>query len=175
MSVFEGSDERVLVDDLASRGVDDDGALLERADDPLADEPLRLGVEREMDAQNVGLGEHGPEVGDVLTPGGGGRDPAPGVVDDAHREGVRELGEAGADPAETEDAEGASGEVVGSGRDGGGLPCPGAQGALAVWELADGGEDQVERCGRRCVVDDARGVGYGDAWGGGWVRVGAHD
>ena len=164
VSVFEGSDERVLIDDLASGGVDDDGALLERADDVLADEPLGVGVEREMDAEDVGLGEHGFEVGDVLAPGGGGGVPAPGMVEDAHGEGVGEVGEAGADPAESEDAEGASGEVVCAACDRGGFPCPGAEGALAVGELADGGEDEVECCGGCCVVDDAGGVGYGDAW-----------
>ena len=58
MAVLESADHRGLVDDLPARGVDDDGALLELADERLADVALGLRAERDVHAEHVRLREH---------------------------------------------------------------------------------------------------------------------
>ena len=85
------------------------------------------------------------------------------MVQHAHRKGVHEVREVQTNPAEPEDAERARGQVVrvpgGDGR----LPRPRTQRPLRPRKVAEGGEDEVERCGRSGFVDRAGGVGDADA------------
>ena len=168
MAVLERADHRGLVDDLPARGVDDDGALLELADERLADVALGLRAERDVHAEHVRLREHLVEAveAEVLAPRGRVRDRAARVVHDAHGERVRKLREAQPDPAEAEDRERAPGQVVRGTRAVGGLPLADAEVLLGVREEAEGGDDEVESGGRGRIVDSAGGVRYSNSyWG----------
>src|SRR4051794_11582626 len=71
MPVLDGTNEGSLVDDLATRRVDDKRTLLQTAELVLADEPLRLLLQRRMYAEHVRLREELVQalLGVVLTPG----------------------------------------------------------------------------------------------------------
>lgn len=162
MSVSQRGHQRLLVDDLPARGVDDHGAPLQLADQCCVDEALRLGGVWHVHAERVRLREHLVEARpiEVLAPRGRVWGGAPAVVEYAHREGVRELREAQADPAEPEDRERASSEVPRAPRGVPGLPVPGTQATLARGEVAQSGDEQVKRGGGSRVVDCAGRVGH---------------
>src|SRR5439155_19845789 len=99
--------EGILVDDLRTRYVDEDGGRLHRAELALAEEAAGLGRERQRDREVVSPRQHVPQsvgpsdkralrvrVRSVAS------DP-----DDCHVEGVRAPGDALANPAIPEDAE----------------------------------------------------------------------
>lgn len=84
------------------------------------------------------------------------------MVHDAHRERVRELGQALPDAAEPEDSKRAPSEIVRRAGFVRGLPLAGAQSLLGLREEAEGGDKQVERgCGRG-VVYGTGGIGDED-------------
>lgn len=163
MPVFQSANHGVFIDHFATGCVDDDATPLHRPDLLLAHEVSRIGTQRDMQAEDVRLLEELVHALDVLAPLGRVRDLAPGVVDDAHGEGTDEMGETEADPAEAEDAERASREVVRLARGYRRFPRPFPEGTLAPGKVAETGNNEEERGGRGGIVDGAGGVGHSDA------------
>ena len=104
--VAQGRQQRRLIDDRPARGVDDIGGRLHQAELLGADQPARALREHDVDGDEVGLPEqvllaHVVDADllallgrEVLAPG-----------DDLHAERLADLGGAGAELAEAEDAE----------------------------------------------------------------------
>ena len=153
--------QRRLVDELASRGVDDPDAVSHLRDHVGADEPARVVGQRQVQRQEVGRGEDllhglgvvGAELAEPLR-----RDERV-VADDSHAEPERPPGDLAADPAEAEHAERLVGELDAAPARA--LPAALLQRRVRLRDVAGERDEQPDRVlGRRddgrvgCVGDD---------------------
>ena len=103
----DGARQGGLVDDAAAGGVDDAHRGLDLGERLLADEAERLGRLRQVDGDEVGLGEQLVEAHELDAELAGLGAASVGVVgDDLHAEALEPLGDEGADAAEADDADG---------------------------------------------------------------------
>lgn len=166
MTVFECTNQRCLVDDFSASSVHDDRALLELPDHLLVHHAFRVLPERDVHAKHVRLCEHLVEPGrvEVLAPVGSLRVLAARMIDNTHREGMCELGEAEADTAKTQNGKRASGQVVGVTSLVPRLPLSCAEVLLGVCEMAECGDHKIETSGGGRVIDCSWRVGDGDSY-----------
>lgn len=164
MTILECANQCFLVHYLSPRGIDDDTPTLHCPDLFLPHEMHSVRFERNVHAQHVRFATQRLDALGVDTPRGCVRSAVAVVIHDARaREGIQEVRKVEADTAEPEDADRARGEVMRVlGRDGG-FPRAGMEGAFCLGEVAESGEDEVQRRRGGGFVDRARGVGHVDA------------
>ena len=112
---FERGAQGGLVDDLAAGGIDEDGVGFHHRDAVGADELLRVGLERDVQGDDVGAAEQGVEIGGILDVEVAGflQVERAGPSDDVKAEGVGAFDDLAADLAEAHDAEGLPVDAVG--------------------------------------------------------------
>jgi hypothetical protein len=167
VSILECPNHRLLVYHPTPCRIHKHAAALHHSHLSLPDHPPRVLTQRHMHSQHVRLSAQRLEALHIDTPFRDVGPAVPIVVEHAHRKGVGEVGEVQADPAESEDAEGAGGEVVRRPGRNRGLPGASPQRAFGVGKVAEGGEDEVEGGRGGGFIDCASGVGDADAWRGG--------
>ena len=153
-------DQRRLVDDAAAGDVDHDAVSPERRQHPGIDDPVRArpagcGHDQRIDRLRQ------PEQAVVVGVGNVGLRRAP-VIGDPHAEPFEPLGDRPSDPAEPEDADPALPQARGE-REAALPPAPGAQVAVGLRDLAEGGEQEAQREVGHLVGEHVRRVGDDDA------------
>lgn len=163
MTILERANHRFLVNHLSPRCIHDDTPPLHRPNLPLAHEMHRVFSERYMYTQHIRLATQRLQTVHVLAPRRCVYYAVAVVIHDAHGKGMYEVGETEADPAESNNTEGAVGEIVRVPRGDGCFPRACVKGTFGSGKVAKGGEDEVEGCSGGCVVDGARGIRHVDA------------
>src|SRR5581483_2353610 len=167
-AVVEGADERLLVDDAAAGGVDQDRGRLHQAQLALPDQVAGTAGERDVDREEVGPGQQLVErdAARVVTVEQVGGDERV-VGEQRHLEAAQTGGERAGGVAEAEQADGLAAQVaVGQGV----LAVPGAGANQAVMDrdLADEREPEANDVLGEALAGGVRGVGDHDpARGGG--------
>ena len=147
-AVGERFGERHLVDDPAAGDVDDAQPRLGLEQQLTADQPCRFGSLREVDRQEVGLGDdllEGHQL-DASEAGALGRDVRV-IGDQAHPEPACPVGDELADAPETSDAQGLVGEL--DALPFAALPPTVDEGGVGLRDVAGLGEEQGHRVLRR--------------------------
>ena len=136
-------DERLLVDDLAARGVDEAGAVPQQPEPPRVEQAARLGRQRDVQRHEVRLREQRVELAVLAEVG---LDRAPPRVEHAQVEAASASRDGAPDAAEADDAERRAGHLL---RDTSFRPRPGpaagADEAVALDDLPARREDERER------------------------------
>ena len=166
MSILKRPNDRLLIHHPTSCRIHQHTSPLHRPYLALPDQPARILAQRHMRAQHIRFLAERLDTLHIDTPRRDVGPTLPIVIQHAHRKGVYEVGEVQPYPAESQDPEGACGEVVRRpGRDGG-FPRPNSERAFSSGKVAEGGEDEVEGGRGGAFVDGNGGVGDADAWRG---------
>jgi len=159
VTILQCSDHGVLINDLASRGVNDNSTSLQCPDPLFTNQTNSFCPEWNMYTQHISLSEHLLHIGEVFTIRRSAGVFMPRVVDDAHGEGLHQLRKSLADPAQTKDSKGLACHIVAELVQARRFPRQLAQGTFGNGVLAHCGKEQIERrcCGG--VVYGPRSVG----------------
>src|SRR5918999_5477361 len=144
VAAAHGLGQRVLVDETAAGGIDDEHALLGDGELVLADETQRVRGLRQMDRDHIGPAQQVLAVGELDAQlGGAGRGDVRVVGDQVDAERGEPLGDELADLAETDDADGLAVQL--DARERTALPLALPQGRVGRRDVPRGGEQQRDR------------------------------